>query len=557
MSNILVLVSFLLMPILEAQQRSVSGNNGIVVSVSEYASKAGIEILKKGGNAVDAAVTTALVLAVTYPQAGNIGGGGFMLIRLATGEAIGIDYREKAPIAADERMFLNADGQVDTMLANYGYLVAGIPGTIRGLETAWKKYGVLPWHDLVQPAAELATRGFVVYPPVEQTLAEESRYLRLFPESRKTFFKSDGTPYRVGETLIQADLGKTLSLIADSGASVFYEGRLGKQMVEEVRRHGGIWSNDDLSSYQAVERTPITGTYRDLEIIGMPPPSSGGITVLECLNILECQKLTKGDPASMHILIEAMRRSFFDRMRFQGDADFVEVPVSKLISKRYARTLYQQMDKTKAFSSEEWNESIIIQEENLETTHFSIVDKDGNAVSNTFTLEDNYGSHAVVEGLGFLLNSEMHDFNIRPDVPNYQGGFGGNPNLIAPAKRMLSSMAPTMAVKNGKVILITGSPGGRTIINTVVQMIVNIADFDMTLRQAVDAPRLNHNWLPDEVKVERGRWPEEMLRALRMRGHHIKEVQFLGDAQSIGYDEDKNQFVGEADFRRYGSADAY
>ncbi|MBL7958691.1 gamma-glutamyltransferase [bacterium] len=553
---VLVILTIAL-PDISAQQKSVIAKKGAVVSVDEFASKAGVAILKKGGNAVDAAVATAFVLAVTYPQAGNIGGGGFMLIRMKNGESAAIDYREKAPIKSHARMFLNSDGSVDTVSSNYGYLVAGIPGTVRGLEAAWKKYGKLPWKELVMPAVILAENGFQLSPQFADYL-ESSRFeLSRFDETKRIFFKANGEAYRAGELLIQRDLARTLRIIAEGGALAFYEGALAKAMVEDVSNNGGIWTEDDLKNYQAVIRKPIAGTYRDYEILGMPPPSSAGVVLTEILNILENFELKQDDPESLHIMTESMRRAYFDRVRFLGDADFIKMPVDKLISKGYAKDLAMAIDKTKSTPSEKLSQDIYDPEESMETTHFSVADTDGNVVSNTYTIEEWFGSGAVVKGLGFLLNNEMHDFNVQPDVPVLKNQKGNSPNLIEPGKRMLSSMAPTIVLKNGKPFLITGSPGGKTIINTVLQVLIGVVDYKLTLREAVDYPRLNQTWMPDRVTIEKNRWRVKTVDDLRSKGHNILEVTNLGDAHSIWIDPVTGLIYGEADTRRYGWAEGY
>ncbi len=537
------------------QKKSIVAQRGAVVSVDEFASKIGVSILKKGGNAVDAAVATAFALAVTYPQAGNIGGGGFMMIRTKNGEAVAIDYREKAPMKAHARMFLRPDGTLDTMLSDYGYLVAGIPGTVRGLETAWKKYGKSPWRELVMPAVELAENGFVLNPVFAAYLESNRSNLSRYDETRKIFFKEDGQAYRAGELLVQKDLARTLRAIADHGADAFYEGPLADAMAEEIARNGGIWTIEDLRNYGAVVRTPVRSTYRGLEIISMPPPSSGGIAVIEMLNILENFELKPGHAETYHLIAESMRLTFFDRARFLGDPDFVKVPVDRLISKSYAKDLSKVIDIRKTRSSEELASEDY--PEISETTHFSVIDAEGNIVSNTYTLEDWFGSCAVVKGLGFLLNNEMHDFNIEPDVYGFTGQKEHNKNLIEPGKRMLSSMTPTIVLKNGKPFLVTGSPGGKTIINTVAQIIVAMTDYHLSLRGSVDQPRLSQTWKPDRILIERGRWHPEVISQLRAKGHKIEETEFIGDAHSIWIDPKSGLIYGEADTRRYGWAEGY
>lgn len=537
---------------LEAQQWSVVAKNGVVVSVDRLASQTGLNVLKKGGHAVDAAVATAFMLTVTTPQAGNIGGGGFMVIRLANGETTTLDFREKAPASAHARMFYRSDGRLDSFAADYGYLVAGIPGTIRGLEAAWKKYGRLKWRELIEPAYTAARKGHGVTPLTAQTLSQEAQILRQFPATLQIFFAND-SPVRAGNWLRQDDLATVLGQVADSGAAIFYEGSLGARMAEKMQEMGGVWTREDLKNYQAVWRPAVRGTYRGYEIVGMGPPSSGGITLIQMLNVLEHSPVDRKSGEGLHRLVETMRLAFFDRQRFLADADFADIPTERLISKAYAQELYQKTLTCRAMS---FDSAAVTFRERVETTHLSIIDKDGNAVSLTVTLEDNFGSHAILPGFGFFLNSEMHDFNIQPDVANYQGGFGGNPNRIEPGKRMLSSMAPTIVLKDGKPLLITGSPGGRTIINTVMQVIIGVVDDKLTLRDAIDYPRLSHTWLPDEVRMET-RWTIGMVDCLLVRNHRIKPVDFIGDAHSIWIDPVSGIYYGEADRRRQGFAAGY
>lgn len=540
----------------QSQQKSVIAKHAAVVSVDEFASKVGVAIMKKGGNAVDAAVATAFALAVTYPQAGNIGGGGFMLIRMNNGETVAIDYREKAPLRSHADMFLLPDGSLDTVSSNIGYLVAGIPGTVRGMDLAWKKYGKLPWVDLLMPAVELAERGFALNPEFAAYLEFNRDYLSRFDETKRIFFKANGESYKAGELFIQKELARTLRMIADNGADAFYTGPLADAMLAEVTKNGGIWTKKDLEEYQAIIREPVRGTYRGYDIIGMPPPSSGGIVLTEMLNILENFDLKKNETESQHLMVETMRFGFLDRIKYLGDADFVEVPTGRLLSKDYSRALSEKIDRNKAASSEELGDAASMINESTETTHFSVIDPEGNAVSNTYTLEEWFGSGAVIKGLGFLLNNEMHDFNIEPDVKKFKTEIH-NPNLIEPGKRMLSSMTPTILLRDGKPVLITGSPGGKTIINTVLQIIVGVVDLQLTLREAVDRPRLSHTWKPDRITIEKGRWDDKTLRILRSKGHKLAEVEFLGDAHSILIDPSRGLIYGEADTRRYGWAEGY
>jgi gamma-glutamyltranspeptidase/glutathione hydrolase len=544
----------------QRDQRSASGKNGVVVSVEENATKTGIDILKQGGHAVDAAVAVAFALAVTYPQAGNIGGGGFMLVYPSSGEPVGIDYRETAPAKATADMYVNADSSVNSEVSDYGHLAAGVPGTVRGLETAWKRFGRLPWKKLLEPAIQLADSGFVLKPfHVNQFLLFE-KDLKKFTASEKIFFKSNGRPYKEGERWIQKDLARTLRLIADDGADAFYTGSISDSIVADMVRHNGIITKKDLASYQAVIRKPVRGNYRGYDILGMPPPSSGGLTLIEMLNIYENLLPPASGTRNMiniHMLIETMRLAYFDRTRYIGDMDFTDVPVDTFLSKDYARRLFLSINRERALPSLSLTGNVGLFRENRETTHFSIIDKAGNAVSNTYTLEDNFGSKTVIQGAGFLINNEMHDFNIQPYVANHKGWNGFNPNLIQPGKRMLSSMTPTIVVKDGKPFLVTGSPGGRTIINTVLLVITGVIDNNCSLRESIDRARFNHNWMPDTVLVEKNRWKEPALKILRSKGHRIEFVDFLGDAHSIWIDPATGMYYGEADNRRMGWAEGY
>lgn len=522
------------------QQDDVQSKTGVVVSASTYASDVGAEILKLGGNAVDAAVATAFALAVTHPSAGNIGGGGFMIVRQSNGETITIDYREKAPLASTPTMYLNQAGEIDRSLTAAGYLAPGVPGTVRGLETAHKKFGKLPWKTVVMPAVRLAEEGFVISDSLARALNREvSGSMSKFPASVAAYGKPGGGQWASGDKLILKDLGKTLRAIATDGPDAFYKGSIADLIAADMKANGGIITKKDLADYQAQVRQPVTGSYRGYQIISMPPPSSGGVALVEMLNILENFDLKKNgrySPPNIHLMIEAMRRGFLDRARFLGDPDFSEIPVNKLISKTYAKTLAAGIDPEKSSSSLELGKDIvtkIIPPESDETTHFSVLDKNGMAVSNTYTLEGGYGSHVVVKGAGFLLNNEMGDFNKKPGETNTRGDIGTSANLIAPGKRMLSSMTPAMVTKDGQVVIITGSPGGRTIINTVFCIILNVIEFGMNGRQAVDAPRMHHQWLPDTITLEKDSIPPTDLEALKKMGYDIRQQGQQGDGNTI------------------------
>lgn len=527
-------------------------SNGAVVSVSEPGAEAGLAMLKKGGNAVDAAVATAFAMAVTYPAAGNIGGGGFMVIYPPSGKAVVIDYREVAPLAATAEMFAK---QSTTLAHN----VVGVPGTVKGLALAHQTFGKLPWKTVLQPAIELANMGFPLDAHVARSLNSYLKKSKDFPEFVRVFSPTTGKSWKHGDVLKQPDLGRVLEDIANFGTDGFYKGRTADLIVAEMKRGNGIISHKDLELYEAKVRTPIHGKYRGYDIYGAPPPSSGGIGVVEMLNIiepLELRKYGRWSTKTNHYLIEAMRRAFLDRARHLGDQDFVKIP-KHLLSKEYAKNQTSSISPDKATKSVELADDIPITAEGDSTTHFSVIDKDGMAVSNTYTLEHSYGSRIVVKGAGFLLNNEMGDFNWKPGVTNTKGRIGTKPNLIKPRKRMLSSQSPTIVVKNGKPFLITGSPGGRTIINTVFGIVVNVLEFDMDLRKAVDAPRLHQQWLPDETKFEGFYSHPELVQQLQKMGHRMFPVTSQGDGHSIIWDQRAGKYRGVADRRLSGHVAAY
>ena len=519
---------------------SVASKSGMVITTSSPASDVGAAVLRKGGNAVDAAVATAFALAVTHPSAGNIGGGGFMVIRPNKGAAITIDYREKAPLESTPTMYLDSTGKIARQRTATGYLAPGVPGTVRGLATAHKKYAKLSWKDDVMPAVELAEKGFPLSDALARSLNREvSGAMAKYPTSVAAYGKPGGGTWQAGDTIILRDLGKTLRAIATKGPSAFYTGWIADSIAASMSANGGLISKRDLAAYSAIVRTPIRGSYHGYELIGMPPPSSGGVTMIEMLNILEnfdLPKLGALSPQALHYEIEAMRRGYLDRARYLGDPDFVKMPLTRLMSKSYAKTLAASIDPSHASSSAELGKDILTAvsaTEHDETTQFSIVDKDGNAVSNTFTLEGGFGSHVVVGGAGFILNNEMGDFNKKPGETNSTGDIGTPANIIAPGKRMLSSMSPTIVTKNGKLFMVTGSPGGRTIINTVMEIVLNGLDFAMDARQAVDAPRFHHQWMPDEITFERNALPDSTTQRLQAMGHTLRFAGVQGDGHTI------------------------
>jgi gamma-glutamyltranspeptidase/glutathione hydrolase len=536
---------------------TVSFQNAAVVSVDPIASGVGMEILKKGGNAVDAAIATGFALAVTHPTAGNLGGGGFMLIYMADkgGQMAGIDYREKAPEKSTPTMFLT-NGEVDSEKSGVGYLVIGVPGSVKGFWEASKRYGRLEWKAVVEPALKLARDGFVVDEVLSRSLKGQERMMTQYPEFGRVYKKPDGTFYEPKETMKLPDLAWTLQQIATHGADGFYKGEIAKKLVAGLQAGGGIITLNDLANYEAKVRTPVRGTYRGYDVIGMPPSSSGGTTIIQMLNVLEnydLSEMKRRDPKVIHLLTESMRIGFYNRAKYLGDTDFVSVDLPKLTSKSFIKPFGARIDLNKATKSSVLGADIITRGEGSETTHFSVVDAQGNAVSNTYTLEQGYGSRVVAPGTGFLLNNEMHDFNMNPGVTDTKGLIGTKPNLIEPGKRMLSSMSPTIILKDKKPFLVTGSPGGRTIINTVLQIIVNVVDFKMDAQAAVDEPRIHHQWMPDTLTIERGL--VELQPTLEALGHQIRAGGNQGDAHSILI-KDGKKYPG-VDHRTRGGAAGY
>jgi len=534
----------------------VASRRGVVVSVSGLASDVGAAVLARGGNAVDAAVATAFALAVTHPSAGNLGGGGFMIVRTADGKATSFDYRERAPGSATQTMYLKADGTIDRSLTRAGWLAPGVPGTVRGLALAHSKFGKLPWAEVVRPAARLASGGF----PLSKSLASSlnstvARFMAPFPSSVAAYGKPGGGTWAEGDTIRLADLGRTLDAIATKGPDAFYTGWIADSIAAQMKAHGGLITKADLAAYQAKERPPVRCTFNGYEIIAMGPPSSGGTVMLETLNILEHFGVAKMDRWSaeyLHLRIEAARRAYADRARWLGDPDFVSVPVARLTSKPYSDTLARTIRRDRASSSVEIGSDIVSVRaaESDETTHFSVVDADGNAVTNTYTLEGGYGSGVVVRGAGFILNNEMGDFNKKPGETNVGGDIGTPANLIAPGKRMLSSMSPALVTRDGRLVLVTGSPGGRTIPNTVLDVVLGVTAFGESIRQAVNAPRLHHQWLPDSTTIESGTVSDATIAALRAKGQAVRLSQGeQGDAHSIWIDTKTGVAYGAADHR--------
>ena len=526
--------------------------NGIVTSASKLASEAGVEALKAGGNAVDAAVATAFALAVTWPSAGNIGGGGFMVYHGDDGHATTFDFREKAPLAATERMYLSLDGNVVDNSNHIGPLAVGVPGTVAGLWKAHQELGSLPWADLVAPAVKLARDGISINYSLYTGFARSKPRFDQYPSSAAKFFKADGSLYGLGETWRQPDLAHTLELIQNNGADGFYKGENAERLAGFMADIGGIITEEDLLKYESQEREPIRGTYRGYDIVSMPPPSSGGVVLVEMLNILEGFDLADMGHNSadyLHVLTETMRRAYADRAEHLGDPDFNEgMPLQRLMAKDYAATLRASIDMDEASESRPADFAQIYESE--ETTHFSIVDKEGNMVSMTYTLEFGYGSGIVVEGGGYLLNNEMGDFNAVPGVTTSRGLIGTAPNLVEPEKRPLSSMTPTIVAKDGKPIFTAGSPGGKTIINTTMQVIVNVIDHEMNIAQSVEAGRIHHQWLPDVTSIEAGSLSPDTVRLYEEKGHRVTERGGQGAAMAVYHDRENGLFEGAADSRR-------
>ncbi len=549
----LTVVALLLPATASAQPHEVKAKHGVVVSVSAPASEVGVAVLKQGGNAVDAAVATAFALAVTYPQAGNIGGGGFMVVQAGQGKTpVVFDYREKAPGAATVDMFAKETNKL-------GHKVVGVPGTIRGLELAHKRYGDLKWKALVMPAVALAEKGFKIDKHLADELNKVLPKSKEFAEFQRVFGKPGGMPWTAGDTLVQPDLAATLRLIADKGPAEFYEGKVTDQIIAEMKAGGGLITRTDLGNFEAHCRPPIHGTYRGFDIYGPPPPSSGGIALIEMLNILnnfDLKKHERFSPATMHLMTETMRRAFCDRAKYLGDPGFTEIPANLLLLD-YAKEMAASINLQKATPSAALAKENKLPIEGESTTHFSVIDKDGMTVSNTYTLEHSFGSRVVVKGAGFLLNNEMTDFNWKPGITDTKGGIGTKPNQVAAGKKMLSSMTPVLVTKNGKAVLVTGSPGGRTIINTVLCTLVNVLDYNMPLREACDAPRHHHQWFPDQISFEAVKQHPELVQALEKMGHMVVPSESQGDVHSIQIDPKTGARLGVADKRLSGSAQGY
>jgi len=551
-----------------APLRPSHAQHAMVVSLHELASRAGVEMMQAGGNAVDAAVATGFALAVVHPQAGNLGGGGFLLLRKANGEVRFIDFREKAPAAATQNMYLDAQGNVIENASLIGYKAIGVPGSVAGLVYAEKTYGKLSLDKVIAPAIRLARDGFPLAWEDAEDLRDED--LAKFPTSKR-IFQRDGKYYLPGEILKQPELARTLERIAKSPDD-FYHGAMARELAAAVAKGGGLITADDLAHYEVKEREPIRGTYRGYDIISVPPPSSGGIALVEVLNILEgfdLAKLGNRSAQTIHLTVEAFRRAFYDRAEFLGDPDFAKIPVPQLIDKRYAEAWRESIDPNHASASKDLKRPSVFNElervaglrpvaihEQTNTTHFSVVDPEGNAIAVTTTLNDTLGSRVTAEGLGFLLNDEMDDFASKQGVPNAYGLIQGPANSIGPGKRPLSAMTPTIVLKDGKPFLVLGAEGGPTIITTVANILMGVVDLGLDIQEAVNAPRFHHQWLPDAIDVE-DRLSPDTMNLLRSKGHKLKNQHFWGDAECIMVDPKTGERLGASDGRNNGKAVGY
>lgn len=558
------------LPLFAAPMRPAHAPHAMVASVHELASRAGVEMMQAGGNAIDAAVATGFALAVIHPQAGNLGGGGFMLIRMAGGQTRFIDFREKAPAKATADMYLDAAGNVIPDASLVGYKAIGVPGSVAGLVFAEKKYGKLGLARVMAPAIHLAQAGFPLAWEDAQDLRDKD--LAKFPESRR-IFQRDGKYYQAGEVLRQPELARTLQRIQQNPDD-FYHGELARELAAAIQQGGGLISADDLASYEVKEREPVVGSYRGYEIISAPPPSSGGVALMEILNILEGYDLKQygnRSAESIHLISEAFRRAFFDRAEFMGDPDFAKVPVASLIDKKYGAAWRGSIDPDHSSISKDLKRPAIftqleqyasahpqptVTREPENTTHFSVVDPAGNAVAVTTTLNDSFGSRVTAHGLGFLLNDEMDDFASKQGVPNIYGLIQGPANAIGPGKRPLSAMTPTIVLKNGKLFLVLGSPGGPTIITTVANILISVIDYGDDIQHAVNAPRFHNQWIPDLIRME-DRISPDTVRLLKAKGHEVEVGDFWGDGECIAIDLSTGERLGASDGRNNGKAVGY
>jgi gamma-glutamyltranspeptidase/glutathione hydrolase len=535
----------------------VRGKNGMVVSASKLASEVGIEILKKGGNAIDAAVAVGFALAVTYPSAGNIGGGGFMVIRLNDGTTTTIDYREKAPLNAYEKMYQDSAGNFLPQLSQEGTTSAGVPGSVAGLIYALEKYGTMKLKDVIEPAIKLADEGFILDYRLTQSINYNYQDFLKYPSSKRIFTK-DGQPFDEGDLFVQKDLANTLKLISVYGRNGFYKGEVADKIISQIQSLGGIITHKDLESYFPIERKPLISSYKGFEVITMGPPSAGGVTLIQSLNILENVSFSRPDWGSsnyIHTITEALKFSYADRSKHLGDPDFYKVPIDKLISKKYAKELFNRISEKAIPSEQIAPKDFSSIYESPETTHYSVIDKYGNAVSTTTTINSSYGSKIVVEGAGFLLNNEMDDFSSKPGEPNQFGLVGSEANKIEPGKRMLSSMTPAIITKDNNPVLIVGSPGGSTIPTAVLQVVLNYIDFGMDIQEAVNAPRFHHQWLPDQIDYEAFGLTKDVMDNLQSKGQIIGTERILGRVEAIAIEN--NIYLGATDPRGFGAAVGY
>ncbi len=536
------------------------GPQGMVVTADRYASQIGVEILQSGGNAVDAAVAIGFALAVVHRQAGNLGGGGFMVIRFPDGSATTFDYREQAPGRAQRDMYLDQNGEFVTELSTQGYLACGVPSSVAGLYAAQRKYGKLPWRQVVEPAIRLAEKGFIVGNGLSKSIRATAEQFRQFPASAAVFLPNN-EPLQEGDLWRQKDLARTLKLIAKKGAEVFYRGEIANRIADDIVAHGGLITREDLAAYRAIERPPVTGSYRGYDIISMGPPSSGGLCLLEALNILqgfELQDLPPYSAASIHLIVETMKRVYADRAQFMGDADFFPVPVATLISPDFAATRRQEISLEMATPANEIRSGDIPLPESSQTTHYSIVDAEGMAVATTTTLNGGFGAKVVVTGTGFLLNNEMDDFSAKPGTPNSYGLIGGEANAIAPGKRMLSSMAPTIIVRDHQLWAVIGTPGGSTIISQVLVALLDMIDYHMTIAEAIHAPKFHHQWLPDQLVYEPYGISADTIEKLKAMGHQpVAAHNGYGDLHGIQIEAKTGVRLGAADPRNEGVAFGY
>ena len=547
--------------ILEGERfHPATAKQGMVATSHTLATEVALDVLRDGGNAVDAAVTAGFALAVTQPRSGNIGGGGFMLISKGDGsEPEAIDYREKAPAAATEAMFQDESGNVVRDRSRLTHLAAGVPGTVAGLALALERYGTISLKQALAPAIRLAREGFIVPQRFTEGLEQARERLERWPATLATFYRADGSAWQPGERFHQPELADTLQRIADHGVKGFYEGKTARLIADEMARYGGLITLEDLKDYRPEVRTPVHGTYRGYDIFSMSPPSSGGTHIVQILNILEGFPMADfghNSADAIHYMAEAMKLAYADRSKYLGDTDYVDVPLEGLTSKGYAEELRKTINSEKARPASEIKPGQPAAWESPETTHFSVVDKWGNAVSNTYTINFSYGSGITVEGAGFLLNNEMDDFSAKPGVPNAYGLIGGEANKVEPGKRMLSSMSPTIVKKNGRNVLVTGSPGGSRIITTTLQVILNVIDHGMNIQTAVSMPRMHHQWLPDEIRIEQGISPDT-IRLLEERGHTVVRGSAMGAIQSIMVGKDGTLYGGADPRRSTSSAMGY